>query len=230
MKRASKEAKATTTPKALAPVPIIPTPQSDGFNAPDEAGGSGLIRGEKLKFSNHAEWLSGDSAIAADREFIVIKLLKATQKWLDGKPAETRILHENECFPDVEVLNAEAPREEWHEAFGQLRGPWQNTTFVYLLDPETMEALTWPTATVGGSIAIRELKDATLRARLLRGANLYPRVRLADKHMNTDYGDRRRPYFNICGFEAIGDTPPPAIAKPDPRPNSDMGGDAIPTF
>jgi hypothetical protein len=220
-------AKRESAVPATTPESAIPAPQSDGFNAPDGAGGSGLIRGEKLKFSNHAEWLSGDRAIAADRDFIVIKLLRATQKWLDGKPAETRILDENECFPDLEVLNAEAPREEWQEAFGQLRGPWQNTTFVYLLDPVTMEAFTWPTDTVGGSIAIRELKDATLRARLLRGANLYPRVRLADKHMSTNYGDRQRPYFNICGFEAIGDAPPPAITKPDPDPNSDMGGDKI---
>ena len=34
-------------------------------------------------------------------------------------------------------------------------------------------------------------------ARRIRGQNIYPRVRLGDIHMNTQYGGRQRPTFNI---------------------------------
>jgi hypothetical protein len=203
-------------------------PKTDGFNAVDEAGGSGLIKGEKIKFSNAGEWLNGDTVIAADREFIVIKLLKATQKWSDAKPVETMIIADDAYFPDIETLNAEAPPEEKHEAFGKTVGPWQNVIITYLICPASMEAFCWPTSTMGGFRAIQELKDATRRARMLRGDNLFPRVTLGDKFMNTVYGGRQRPFFVIKGFEPIGDAPPPALTKPAPDSNSDMGGDSIP--
>jgi len=206
----------------------VKVPKTDGFNAVDEAGGSGLIKGEKIKFSNAGEWLNGDTVIAADREFIVIKLLKATQKWSDAKPVETMIIADDAYFPDIETLNAEAPPEEKHEAFGKTVGPWQNVIITYLICPASMEAFCWPTSTMGGFRAIQELKDATRRARMLRGDNLFPRVTLGDKFMNTVYGGRQRPFFVIKGFEPIGDAPPPALTKPAPDSNSDMGGDSIP--
>jgi hypothetical protein len=185
---ATTTASATPAPTSTTPPATIPAPQSDGFNATDEAGGSGLIKGEKIKFSNAGEWLSGDTVIAADREFIVIKLLRATQKWRDGRPVETVIIADDAYFPDIKTLNAEVPLEEKHEAFGKMVGPFQNVILAYLICPASMQAFCWPTSTMGGFRAIQELKDAT-RAHAARRQSISARDARRQVH---EHGLRRK--------------------------------------
>jgi hypothetical protein len=183
----------------------LPTTASDGFDDFDDRAPKSIIRGIKLKFTNNAEWLTATGeVIAPDREFLVIEIIRVTQKWVDGMAAETRILAPDEPFPDIEQWNAEAPRSEWREAFGRSVGPWQNSYVVYLLDPRTMAGFTFPTSTSGGFRAIQELKDSTRRARMLRGANVFPLVTLDDVFMPTQFGGRRRPCFKIKKFVALG--------------------------
>jgi hypothetical protein len=150
-------------------------------------------------------WVAGDdTVIAADREFLVVEIVKALQKWIEQLPVETRVLAADEKFPDVDKLNDAAPREEWTEKFGKEVGPWQKCYVVYLLDPETMQVYSFPTNTHGGGRAVRELRETTSLARRIRGQNIYPRVRLGDVHMNTQYGGRQRPTFNIVNYEMLG--------------------------
>jgi hypothetical protein len=181
-------------------------PVSDGLDGyADDDAGSSLIKGTKLKFSNDFEWMAGDdTVIAGDREFLVVEIVKAVQKWIDQRPVETRVLGANEKFPDMDELNAAAPREEWTEKFGKEVGPWDKCYVVYLLDPATMRIYSYPTNTNGGGHAVRELRETTRMARRLHGQNLYPRVRLGDVHMNTQFGGRQRPFFDIVRYEMLG--------------------------
>ena len=75
---------------------------------------------------------------------------------------------------------------------------------VYLVDPETWQILTFPTGSIGGGQAVRDLRDATKLARRVRGPGIYPRVRLTDVFMPTKYEGRQRPSFEIIGYESLG--------------------------
>jgi hypothetical protein len=207
-------------------LPVTTSPHVDGFDAPDEGGGAGIIKGAKLKFNN-TQWTDdNDEVIAKERQFIAVKISKVVQKWIDQKPVETRILGPEQYFPDVERMNAEAPPAEWRDHYGVKKGPWEKSYVVYLLCPESMQGYTYPTSTVGGMRAVSDLKDNVKRARLLRGENVYPLVTLGDAHMPSAYGGRQRPSFKIVKFVPIGAAPaqsPQQLAKPA----NDMS-DAIP--
>jgi hypothetical protein len=178
---------------------------NDGFFDCDESEGFApiLIAGTRIKFTNASEWFAGDELIPPDREFIIVKIVRAVQKWLPGcrGPEPPRILGENEPFPNVKAMNAAAPKEEWHESFGQLKGPYENVFAVYLCDPDTYDGFTFPTATVGGHKACREIKASGRRAKQMHGLNYYPRVTLGHTWMPTGYGGRERPQFKIRGHE-----------------------------
>jgi hypothetical protein len=189
----------------------------DGFDAVDDGGTRSIIRGMKLKFENSAKWIdtAGD-VISPEREFLVVELTKGSQKWLDNMPAETRILSPREHFPDLERLNAEAPETEWREKFGKKTGPWQNFIAVYLFDPKTLEAFTWPTSTAGGFRAVSELKERVRHARMMQGDNIFPVVTLSDTHMKTQFGGRQRPAFKVLRFITIGGTQRPLLEPTKP--------------
>src|SRR5262249_10545876 len=143
-----------------------------GFFDNDESEGfaPSLIVGTKIKFTNAAVWLAGDEAIPPDRKFMIAKVTRAVQKWTPGcRRPESRILEPEEPFPNVMTLNAAAPKEEWREAFGQRRGPYENIFVVYLCDPDTFEGFTYPTSTVGGFQAVKEMKACGQRAQLMHG-------------------------------------------------------------
>ena len=183
----------------------LPAITSDGFDDYDDGDNSTIIKGTKLKFSNDAEWTTGGGqAIAAGREFLAIEIFRVTQKWLpDISAPETRVLAPDEK-PDIDALNEAAPREEWTEKFGKMCGPYQFAYVLYLIDHQTLAPFTFIASTAGGSIAVRNLRQATYLARRIRGPNVFPKVRLADEYMKTQFGGRQRPCFDIVGYETLG--------------------------
>jgi hypothetical protein len=222
---------------------------SDGFNddTGNEAGQERAIIGTKLAFSNEAEWLSGDDEpVSPDLVLCPLKVRRVYQKWVDQSPVETHFLEDGEKCPDLDAMNAECPKSEWSKDFsGNPRGPWQFQNLLRLTNLQSMEKYTYPTNTVGGNIAIDELKDAVKTRRLLGGSeSIYPLVKLTSTHMNTRFGGRERPKFEIVswiGFGPGGRTlggpkPPPLLGDnsiavehdDDPRSDDDMGGDGIP--
>jgi hypothetical protein len=176
----------------------------------------GVIQGTVVKFTNEAAWLTRDEEeLPSDRELIALNIGRVVQKWIDQLPVETRILEPGEKFPDIEELNEKAPRSEWTEGpDGKPRGPWQAQYIVYLLDPKTMERYSFPTGTVGGSIAIRELREKVLWMRRLRGQNVYAVVTLSDKFMKTRFGGRQRPHFVIVRWIMLGAEEKAALPAP----------------
>jgi hypothetical protein len=191
--------------RAIMSIEINGTRALDGFDDdfPDDTAGSSMMRG-KLKFGSDAVWRSGDGEeISEDREFVVDDVARISQKWVDQRLVETRILGPGEPYPDIDKLNDAAPPEEWREVFGRRFGPWQKGQIVYLLDWKTARPYTYPAFTVGGSKAVRELRDSVRIARRVEGPDVYPVVTLSDAAFKTSYGARRRPHFNVKRYETL---------------------------
>ena len=183
----------------------------DGFD--DDGGAEGdfskVIQGAKWAFSNEGNWVTGEGElVSTDREVVVVRLTKVLQKWIDQMPVRdaTRFLVLGEQV-DVEALNDECPQSEWIEDLnGKPRGPWQLQQVAYLVDMQTMEKFTFPTGTVGGGIAIGELKDAVKLMRKFRGPGVYPVVSVSTKPMKTQFSPRPRPrpHFEIKRWISFG--------------------------
>jgi hypothetical protein len=169
-----------------------------------------------VKFTNEALWITRDGEeLSGKLELIAANIERVVQKWAkdNSAPVETRILGPGEKFPDVDKLNGETPKSEWVKGpDGKPRGPWQNEYRVYLLDITTMDRHTFITATIGGGIAVRELRDKTMWMRKFRGAHVYPIVTLGDVFMNTRFGGRQRPHFVIKRWITLGPKDAPALA------------------
>ena len=130
---AKSEAKTETLPT------VIDAPRLDGFSGytgeiEGEENSGFVIIGEKISFSNDAKWLdnSGEE-LTEGLEFIVTKVLRVINYWEeddDGKSRpnkeKSRILAPGEKFPNTKLLNEQEPKSKWREAFGQMRGPWEN--------------------------------------------------------------------------------------------------------
>jgi hypothetical protein len=219
------EATANKAPTTTAPTPtVVPTaPASpmlhDGFDTPDEGGSGSIIRGMKVKFTKGAEWIDRDKVVIDPaRQFFVAEIKKVVQQWLPGADRpETRELGPDEFFPDIEKMNAEAPRSEWRTAFGEQQGPYEAAYVLYLFDPRTMEAFTFITPTTGGHRAVDDLKGKVRRARMLQGANRYALVTLGDTHMNTRYGGLQRPDFKVLDYVPLGGPAKPLLEPAKPR-------------
>jgi hypothetical protein len=190
----------------------------EGNERPESAG---IIQGGLIKFSNEATWISreGDE-LPGGLELVPVDVWRLVQKWKDQAPIETIILEPHQKFPDIEKMNAETSKSEWVEGpDGQLGGPWQGQHVLYLLDPKTMDKYTFPTGTVGGRIAIRDLRDKIQWMRRLRGNNVYPVVKLADVFMNTRFGGRQRPHFIVVRWVRLGGGGGAIEALPSPEPS-----------
>lgn len=194
----------------------------DRVEGDDRQQGGNVIQGALVKFTNEATWLTRDGdELPADRELIVVDIARLVQRWKDQQPVETRILAPGEKFPDVADLNEAVPRTDWVKGpDGKPRGPWQAQHVVYMLDPATMERYSFPTGTVGGAIAVRDLVDKTNWMRRYRGGHVYPAITLSDTFMNTRFGGRQRPHFLIKRWVKLdaesGERALPAPALEDP--------------
>jgi hypothetical protein len=158
----------------------------------------GVIQGSIIKF-NDSTWVArGGAELPPNLELVAVDVGRVVQKWIDKQPVETRILEPGQKFPDIKELNEKTPKSEWgKDQNDQSCGPWQAQHIVYLLNPKTMDKYSFPTDTIGGSIAVRDLVDKTLWMRRYRRVHVYPVVVLSDVFMNTRFGGRQRPHFII---------------------------------
>ena len=134
---------------------------------------------------------------------IVANTRRTVVKWRQEQsaPVETIFLKPGEKFPDLKTRNEETPKSEWVEGFdGKPKGPWEAQHIVYLVDPVSIDQYSYPTATIGGGIAVRELVDRIMWMRRLRGNAVYPIVRLATQFMQTKFAGRLRPHFEIVDW------------------------------
>jgi hypothetical protein len=166
-----------------------------------------IIQGDLLKFSNDGIWSdrSTNAVFPPNRELAVADLQRVSQKWINKERVETRLIAPGQPMPDIDELNAACPKSEWGpDLNNNLRGPWQNQTLLYLIDLSSMEKFTFPTGTIGGSIAVGEIVEKTKTMRRFRGINVYPVVLLRSKSMKTKFGTRPRPHFEVQRWITLG--------------------------
>jgi hypothetical protein len=112
---------------------------------------------------------------------------------------------------------------------GEPRNPWQNTRYVYLLDPISMEMLTFSTSSFGGRGAAINLADQIKRMRGLGRAAALPVVELGAEKMPTRFGMKSKPAFKIVKWYGGGNENgggPKEIAPPSL--SEEMNGDEVP--
>jgi hypothetical protein len=209
----------------------------DTVEGAERSDSAGIIQGTLVKFSNEAKWVTRDGdEISPDLELVAVDVARVVQKWEDGKPIETIILQPNQPFPDLQEMNDKVPREDWLEGpDGHPRGPWQAQHILYLVDLNTMDRFTFATGTVGGRIAVGDLRDKLVWMRRLRGGNVFAVVTLDSVFMKTRFGGRPRPAFKIVRWAAFGENGAAALPAPEPTTVSEPTiaedfDDAIPEF
>jgi len=200
------------TSNALKPIDDTPT-AIDNFDYDDPS--ASPIRGAHGKFDN-AEYYTGKekTRIEDGRRFVVLD------------KASGFVFLKKGCQPEYLMHIAGKPKPErpacgdesdWPIGLdGKASCPWKWNNFVYLIDAETGESLTFSTHTVGGDIVIRDLTAQIKSMRNLRPGAM-PVVELASTMMPTAFGKKPRPHFKITGWRdrTVVEEPPPQLEAPE---------------
>jgi hypothetical protein len=191
-------------------VPAVPAPSTDGYDEIDPS--DRRIRGAMVKFdANGKAWKRSDGSPLADR-YLATALDHGLQHWKNGQVIDE---HFERPLPSLDELNQKVPRSQWEKGMnGGPRPPWTGAFFVYLVDPQTAEIVTFVSSSIGGGIAYGDLKGAVALMRKLRASPVVPLVTLGTRTMKTKFGPRPRPHFEIVGWH--GHEPAPQLEEAAP--------------
>jgi len=208
----------------------LPAKSDDGWGDTAAEMDSQFIRGTLMKFADW-RWTKGKEGdkVEEGTQFLAIGTAAAQVKWAGGKPVQYVMRQPGKALPDRDELG------DHDESLWELgpdnrpRDPWQNTRFVYFLDPISMEMLTFSTSSGGGRSAVINLADQIKRMRELGRSGAIPVVELSAEPMPTKFGLKSKPLFKVVkwyggGRESGGG--PKEIAPPSL--SEEMNDDEIP--
>jgi len=204
----SKEPTTESSQTANLPTPTqqqLPANSDDGWTDTAAEMDSQFIRGKLLKFADW-RWTKGTEGdeVPEGTQFVALDTTAAWVKWWDNKPVTYVKREPGKKLPDREELG-DLDESLWQLGpDGKLRDPLQNTRFVYLLDPISMEMLTFSTSSRGGRSAVVNLADQIKRMRELGRANALPVVELGAEPMPTKFGLKSKPVFKIVKWYDAG--------------------------
>jgi hypothetical protein len=130
----------------------------------DEQISERAIVGQLIRFGNDGKFRLRDNS-EFTKPLIIANCRRVITRWGgDRKPVGRPIfLKAGEKIPDLKKRNEETPKSEWIEGFdGKPKGPWEAQHVVYMVDPVSIDQFSYPTSTIGGEIAVRELIDRIL--------------------------------------------------------------------
>jgi len=160
-----------------------------------------VIKGTLLKYSDW-KWTKGKENIEVkeDISFVALATAAGWVKWHDGKPSGEPLTRQpGKKLPERDELG-DLDKTEWELGpDGQPKDPWQNTRFVYLVDPISAEAYTFVTASWGGRQAVNDLADQIQRVRY-RNPGASPLVELHAEPWMTKFGRKSKPFFKVIGW------------------------------
>jgi hypothetical protein len=191
----------------------------DGWGDAAAEASERVIRGTLLKFSDW-KWSKGKEGTEVEEGATLVALDTAAAwvKWSEGKPVEYRLRQPGRKLPEREELG-NLDKGDWEAGpDGQPKDPWQNTRFVYLVDPVSAEAFTFSTASWGGRGAVSDLADQIQRVRYARPGAV-PVVELHAAPMLTKFGKKSKPFFKVIdwqGGEQSNQRPAPALIESKP--------------
>jgi len=175
---------------------------NDGWNDAAAEAAERTIRGTLLKF---ADWRWSTGKEAADIEIGTKLVALATQagwvRWESSKPVEYCMRQPGRRLPDREELGYN-DKSEWEIGpDGEPKDCWQNTRWVYLVDPVTAKGFTFTTSSWGGRGAVADLGDQISRMRTVH-ADAAPIVELRAAEMPTKFGRKSKPVFKVVGWKS----------------------------
>jgi hypothetical protein len=170
---------------------------ADGFDTvPDES--RGVIRGEIVRYLD-GHYVIGKTEPADGRELVVTGVTTAWVKWR-GKEGKHRITEPGQYHPERDELG-DLDQSNWEIGLDDRpKDPWQDTRYLYLVDPRTGEEFTFITASAGGRKAVGDLAS---QIRNFRQGNpgAVPVARLESTTWKTKFGVKPRPSFKIIGWK-----------------------------
>jgi hypothetical protein len=200
---------------------------SDGWDDAADEISERIIRGSLLKFADW-RWTYGQEGtpLKEGTRLVALGTAAAWVRWVDGKPAEYQVRRPGESLPDRGDLG-DTDESKWEGGPDcKPRDPWQNSRFVYLVDPATAEAFTFSTSSWGGRGAVIDLGDQIKRMRFARQGAL-PVVELHAAPMQTKFGKKSKPWFKVVDWVGGADDNERQKQIESPARNGDMN-DVIP--
>jgi hypothetical protein len=200
----------------------VTVPPSNGglpFKLPDDQ----FICGTFARWNENSGWVDSDK-LPLPSTMLVMGTTTILQKWKAGKVA----VKSTHPLPNADELNAAIPKAEWEpDLTGKPTPPWKLNYVAYMVDLNTGAIFTYANHTRGAKRAVRQLEEQIAVMRMLRSENVLPIVRLEKRPMNTDFGMKSRPHFQIIDWRAPGgggpkvtpQLPPPQISGP-PTPTT----------
>jgi hypothetical protein len=180
---------------------VTPYSANDGWDAVPASDG-GMIRGALVKFADGHFFIDKSTEAADDREMAVVGVVTLWIKWVGNKP-DPRVTQPGQRHPDRDEWGDLDP-EAWEAGLdGKPKDPWQDTRYLYLVDPRTGEELTLTTASAGGRKAIADLKNQIANVRQAHPAAI-PIVRLECGTWKTRFGPKPKPLFRVIGWKQGG--------------------------
>jgi hypothetical protein len=182
------------------------TVQADNWDvATDDVRTANPKRGSEIKFdsSEDAFGIGKAATLEEGRQFSVLDFVGGWQCLRKGQLPEW-LLHMPADGPKPD--RPHLPESEWPlNMAGKPEHAHKWTFWIYMVDANTGEAATFWTSTVGGKIAVGELKDQIRAMRRVRPGAV-PIVELESRLMPTQYGSKKpRPHFQIKGWRVRGD-------------------------
>jgi len=131
----------------------------DDFDDFSDEGSGGAFGGAKmLKFVNDVYVTREGETIDASRKLIAIGVEKRIQKFVGKKLMKTIVVAPEARWPDIDMMNKSAPREEWSaDLNGNPCGPYKRVTVLKLVDLTSLTRYAFVTQSGGGGAAIGEL-------------------------------------------------------------------------
>lgn len=170
-------------------------PMTDGFSV-TEPGSSNFIIGKMLKYIDRVYVVEKTEELPKDSLLVAINVVTAWVEWRNGKPVAYRVTEPGQLHPDREDLG-DRDEATWELGLdGQPADPWHDTRYLHLIDPLTGRDYTFITDTVGGRLAIGDLKRQIGNVRHARPGAV-PLVKPGSTTMRTNYGPRPRPDFIV---------------------------------
>ncbi len=190
---------------------LTTTSTDDGWEDAAHEADERILRGTFLKFADW-RWTAGQDGrlMPEGTKLAAMGTAAAWVRWEGGKPVEYIVRKVGERLAERDELSH--TNEMGWEAGpdGKPRDPWQNTRFVYFVDPATAEEFTYSTSSMGGIAAVSGLGGPIQRMRMARPGAV-PVVELRSQDMKTKFGKKSKPWLKIVDW--VGGK----VAEPQPR-------------
>jgi hypothetical protein len=155
-----------------------------------------LIKGRIMKFVD-SRYMVGDEHIPEATRVAVAGAAVAWYHWKDAKPAEIIVKQTGVPFPLRSELGDNDETEWAAGPGGDKQDPWQMNHMLYFADMNSGATYTFTTTSIGGRMAVDDLKDA-IRNYRMQHPGAKPVISLGTTPWKTKYGKRLRPNFRIA--------------------------------